>query len=76
MRLPISLATLLLSALVASERLSFFGGTQHVFDDSLAVPGESPLEYCQPNHDDDLLLIEHINLKPNPPEAYVIFEHC
>jgi hypothetical protein len=71
MRFSTTLTTLLLSSLVASKSLSAFGGEQHVFDDSLAVPGESPLEYCQPNHESDLLIIEHVDLSPNPPKAYV-----
>jgi len=69
MKFSTSFATLLLSTIVTSEGLSFFGGNQRVFDDSLAVPGESPLEYCQPNHEKDILIIHHVNLKPNPPVA-------
>jgi hypothetical protein len=72
MKITTSLATLLLSTIVASEGLSFFSGNQRVLDDSLAVPGESPLEYCQPNHEKDILIIHHVNLKPNPPAAYVL----
>lgn len=74
MRFTASLATLLLSAIVVTSKgLSFFSNHQRVLDDSLAVPGESPLEYCQPNHEQDLLIIQHVNLTPNPPVAYVIF---
>ncbi|KAI9824044.1 MAG: Phosphatidylglycerol/phosphatidylinositol transfer protein [Thelocarpon impressellum] len=65
-----TLLALLFSSLVASESLSFFGSQkplqgQH---DSLAVPGESPLEFCLEKHDDDLLVIEYVNLTPNPPK--------
>jgi len=69
MKFSTSLVTLLLSTIVASEGLSFFGGSQHVLDDSVAVPGESPLEFCQATHDDDILIIQHVNLTPNPPSA-------
>jgi hypothetical protein len=72
MKFSSTIVALLLSALVTSERLSFFGG-QRVLDESLRVPGESPLEFCQPNHDDDLLVIDHVNLLPNPPAAYVLY---
>jgi hypothetical protein len=70
MKFSTSLFTLLLSTIVASEGLSFFGGDQHVLDD-LAVPGESPLEYCQATHEDDILIIQHVNLTPNPPSPCV-----
>jgi hypothetical protein len=69
MKFSSSIATLFLSTLVAAEGLSLFGGGQKILDGSLSVPGESPLEYCQPGHDDDLLTIEHVNLTPNPPTA-------
>ena len=61
--------TLLLSTVVAADGLSFFGGKQKVLDDSLSVPGKSPLEYCQQSHETDLLIIDHVNLTPNPPSA-------
>jgi len=68
MKFSLSLVTLLLSTLVASEALSFLGG-QKVLGDGAAVPGDNPLSYCRAEHDDDLLLLEHVNLSPNPPEA-------
>jgi hypothetical protein len=74
MKVSFSLTALLLSTLVASKGLSAFGNDQYVFDDSLAVPGDSPLEYCQPNHENDLLIIQHVNLKPNPPKPYVLYQ--
>jgi len=67
MRFSGAITALLLSTVVASKRLSFLGGNQQVLDESLTVPGESPLEYCEPNHDKDLLLIEYVDLTPNPP---------
>ncbi|KAI9845280.1 MAG: Phosphatidylglycerol/phosphatidylinositol transfer protein [Thelocarpon superellum] len=53
---------------VASETLPFFGSQQtlHGIDDKLDVPGDSPLQYCRQS-DDDILVIEHVNLSPNPP---------
>jgi hypothetical protein len=69
MKLSTSLLTLLLSTIVASEGLSFFGGEQRILDGSVAVPGESPLEFCQETHEDDILIIRHVNLSPNPPSA-------
>jgi len=68
MKFSLSLITLLLSTLVASEGLSFFGG-QKVLGDGAAVPGDNPLSYCQAEHGDDLLILDHVNLTPNPPEA-------
>jgi hypothetical protein len=70
MKFSTSVLTLLCSTLVASKSLSLFGG-QKVFDDSLAVPGNNPLEYCKADHADDLLILEYVDLDPNPPTAYV-----
>jgi len=64
-----TIAPLLLSTLVVADGLSFFSDKQTVLDESLQVPGQSPLLFCQANHDADLLLIEHVNLSPNPPAA-------
>ena len=36
--------------------------------DSLEVPGDNPLVYCQ-DPDDYILDINHVDLAPNPPEA-------
>ena len=37
--------------------------------DDLKVPGDSPLEFCKPDHSDDVLTIESVDLVPNPPLA-------
>jgi len=66
MKFSTTIVTLLLSALVSSRSLSLFGG-QTTLDDDLKVPGDNPLEFCQAPHDDDLFVIKHVNLKPNPP---------
>ena len=66
MKLSLSLVSLLFSTLVASEGLSLFGG-QKVLGDGAAVPGDNPLTYCKAEHADDLLILDHINLTPNPP---------
>jgi len=31
------------------------------------VPGDNPLTYCKANHDDDILVLEKVDLTPNPP---------
>lgn len=38
--------------------------------DDLSVPGENPLFFCA-KPDDDILVIEKVDLDPNPPAAYV-----
>ncbi|OAA68401.1 ml domain containing protein [Niveomyces insectorum RCEF 264] len=54
----------------ASAGLSFFGSDDASgADESLKVPGQSPLEFCPKDHTDDLLTIQSVNLSPNPPEA-------
>jgi len=69
MKFSISLISLLLSTLVASEGLSLFGGGQKVLDEATKVPGDNPLSYCQAEHANDLLVLDHVNLTPNPPSA-------
>lgn len=71
MKFSTSILPLLLSALVASEGLSFFGNGQKVLGDGEAVPGNNPLTYCQKDHSSDILDLEHVNLTPNPPKKYV-----
>jgi len=36
--------------------------------DDFKIPGESPLELCPKDHDDDIIKIERVDLIPNPPE--------
>lgn len=71
MKFSISIVSLLLSTLVASKGLSFLGNGQKVLGDGDAVPGDNPLTYCKKDHDSDILILEHVNLSPNPPEKYV-----
>lgn len=47
---------------------SILGGSQHVLNEELAVPGENPLEFCAKS-DDYSLTINKVDLTPNPPEA-------
>lgn len=72
----LSVATLLLAApLVSAASLSSF------FDPSQAtirgdpvkehpVNGKNPLEFCD-NPENHILQIDHVDLDPNPPKAYV-----
>lgn len=60
-----------LSTLVASKSSSFFGGEQRVLDDDQSVPGDNPLQYCQAATTKDILTIDYVNLKPNPPAKSV-----
>ncbi|RDL33663.1 putative Phosphatidylglycerol transfer protein [Venustampulla echinocandica] len=70
MRLSLPVASLFLSTLVASEPLSLFTGGQRVLGDKgEAVPGDNPLTYCNAAHDADLLILDYVNLDPNPPLA-------
>lgn len=75
MKFSLSILTLLLSTLVASNGLSFFGGGQKALGDGETVPGDNPLTYCKKDHDDDLLVLEKVNLSPNPPLKYNVSLH-
>jgi len=69
MKFSISIFSLLFGGLVASDGLSFFGGGQKVLDGGESVPGQNPLTHCQAMVDDDILILDHVNLIPNPPVA-------
>lgn len=71
MKFSAGLIALFLSSLVASEGLSFSFGGGKALGDGEKVPGDNPLSYCRKDHDDDILVLEHVNLSPNPPQAYV-----
>jgi hypothetical protein len=68
MKLSLPLLTLALSACSVSASISLFGG-QKVLGDGEPVKGDNPLSYCQASHADDILVLDHVNLTPNPPEA-------
>lgn len=69
-QIPVYLS--LLFAASAAARSFSFPGTQRVLEDQLkdprAIKGNSSLRYCDYSKS-DVLVIEHINLIPNPPEA-------
>ncbi len=39
-------------------------------DDGKPVPGDNPLRTCPGQESSEYIVIEHVNLKPNPPQAY------
>ncbi|RFU29737.1 hypothetical protein B7463_g6614, partial [Scytalidium lignicola] len=74
MKFTSNVVTLLLSTVVASRGLSAGGFSwpgQSVVaqEDKVPIPGDNPLTYCNANHDDDILILDHVNLTPNPPAA-------
>lgn len=62
-----------LSASVASAGSWF--GQDVITKDVEKVPGESPLEFCDSDHSNDIVKIESVDLLPNPPESYVHITH-
>ena len=42
-----------------------------IANDDLKIPGDSPLELCNKDHENDTVTIEKVDLLPNPPKAYV-----
>ena len=66
-----SAAFLVVVAATSASALAVFGspdGGSITPSESLKVPGESPLEFCNADHDDELLTIEKVDLAPNPPK--------
>jgi len=68
MRLSAALVALLTAS---ASGLTLFGSDDQsvIINDELDVPGESPLKYCEAARDDDIIVIEKVDLVPNPPEA-------
>ncbi|KAL0933214.1 phosphatidylglycerol phosphatidylinositol transfer protein [Colletotrichum truncatum] len=40
-----------------------------IVNDGLKVPGDSPLELCDKDHNSDIVKIDSVDLSPNPPQA-------
>ncbi len=70
MKLSLSILALLCTSFVSAD-LSFFG-SQKILDDKVPVEGDNPLVYCQASHDNDILILESVDLFPNPPVPYVL----
>jgi hypothetical protein len=70
MKVSSSVCALLLSTFVAADGFSFgfLNDQKPLTGERAQVPGESPLTYCTADHTDDLLVIDHVNLDPNPPK--------
>ncbi|KAH8164001.1 hypothetical protein CIB48_g4225 [Xylaria polymorpha] len=61
-----------IAALSASNLVSagsWFGTGDVIVNDAQKVPGDSPLQFCDANHDEDTVHIDKVDLSPNPPEA-------
>ncbi|KAF2403479.1 phosphatidylglycerol/phosphatidylinositol transfer protein [Trichodelitschia bisporula] len=61
----------LLCVTAVAARSVWLGGSsneQVALGDELKVPGVNPLFYCS-DASNDLLVIDHVDLSPNPPEA-------
>ena len=65
MKLASCFVSLVLSSLATA---SIFGGQTILEDPALSVPGDNPLTFCKATKDDKLV-IEYVDLIPNPPEA-------
>jgi len=60
------------AALSASNLVSagsWFGAGDVGVKDVKRVPGDSPLEFCDSDHEKDTVHIEQVDLLPNPPET-------
>ncbi|GAP82662.1 putative phosphatidylglycerol phosphatidylinositol transfer protein [Rosellinia necatrix] len=59
-----------LAALSASNFVSagsWFGPSDVSVNDAQKVPGDSPLQFCDKEHEQDTVHIEKVDLSPNPP---------
>jgi hypothetical protein len=69
--MKISLAAILALSASASALSIFNGNTAQspIVTTGLEIPGKSPLKHCNENYHDDLLVVEYVDLDPNPPQA-------
>lgn len=69
-----TVAACLTACLAPAAALSVFNGRSDVIvNEDNKIPGESPLELCPGDHQEDLVRIDKVNLSPNPPKAYDSF---
>ena len=61
-------------SLAAADAFDFIhiGGQSVVKDDEKPEPvkGENPLEHCNSEHKTDILILERVDVDPNPPTRY------
>ncbi|KAL7785194.1 putative phosphatidylglycerol/phosphatidylinositol transfer protein precursor [Trichoderma ceciliae] len=59
-----------LSACLAAPAtaLAIWGDSASALDSGLKVPGENPIEFCDADRDDNIIVIEKVDLAPNPPK--------
>ncbi|KAJ8119899.1 hypothetical protein ONZ43_g3252 [Nemania bipapillata] len=48
---------------------SWFGGNDASVKEADKVPGNSPLQFCEKDHGQDIVHIKQVDLLPNPPES-------
>ncbi|KAI0429377.1 phosphatidylinositol transfer protein [Xylaria sp. FL1042] len=61
-----------IAALSASNLVSagnWFGTGGVTPNEAQKVPGDSPLQFCESDHSQDIMHIENVDLLPNPPES-------
>lgn len=63
----------LATCLAPATALSVFNGRAPdvAVNDDLKIPGDSPLELCPGDHTADLVVIDSVDLAPNPPQPCV-----
>jgi hypothetical protein len=60
----------LTACLAPASALSLYNGNAaEIAGDDLDVPGDSPLQLCPGDHSNDLVIIDKVDLLPNPPKA-------
>ncbi|KAM0250011.1 hypothetical protein ACHAQJ_008818 [Trichoderma viride] len=68
MRFSTTVACLSACLAAPATALAIWGDSASALDSSLKVPGENPIEYCNADRDGDLIVIEKVDLAPNPPK--------
>ncbi|KAI0815438.1 phosphatidylinositol transfer protein [Xylaria sp. FL0064] len=60
-----------IAALSAGNLVSagWFGTDDVTTNEAQKVPGDSPLQFCDADHSEDMVHIENVDLLPNPPES-------
>ncbi|KAI0459633.1 phosphatidylinositol transfer protein [Xylaria acuta] len=69
MRLSPAVCIAALSASNLVSAGSWFGAGDVSVNGAQKVPGDSPLEFCDGDHEQDTVHIEQVDLLPNPPES-------
>jgi hypothetical protein len=68
MRFSTTVAYLAACLAAPATALAIWGESASALNAGLKVPGDNPIEFCNADRDGDLIVIDKVDLSPNPPK--------